>query len=87
MRKIGFTLERVIISRRYYAAYVVDDDDVAEELGDAVVQSISTDIEVQLGGVTIHLAAILDPEHWETDWQEKGVDDPRAFLAGLVEVA
>lgn len=55
-------------------------DDLAED----IVQAISTDVEVELGDVTVHLAMLLDPVHWESDWEERGVDDVDEFIAGLV---
>lgn len=87
MRQIEFKLDRAIITARYDSALLVhDDEDPAEALVEAVIRSISTDVEITAGGVTMHLAAYQDPEHWESDWAEKGIDDPRAFIARLVGV-
>lgn len=72
------------LTRAHDAAIVLRDEDPRQALVDSVTQTISTDVEVELGGVRIHLAALMDPEHWEDDWRERGIDDPDAFIAGLV---
>lgn len=65
------------------AAIVLADEDPREALVESVIQSIETDVQVTLGGVTIHLAALRDPAHWEEDWQELDIYDADAFIAGL----
>ncbi len=81
MTTIRFKLERTIISARVDASWL--DGDPIESLTHAVIQSISTDLDVTAGGVTLHLAAWMDPEHWDADWQAKGISDGREFIAGL----
>jgi hypothetical protein len=66
------------------SALLADDDDPIEALVRAVVSSVSTEIDVTAGGVTLHLAAWEDTDHWAGDWTAKGIDDPQAFIAGLV---
>jgi hypothetical protein len=50
------------------------------------VDTISLDVQVTAGGITIHLAAIQDPEHWSEDWTKALGEDPdvEGFIAGLV---
>jgi hypothetical protein len=84
MKKIRF-LRKGNLTRAVDAAYVDDLDNLCDSLAQGVVESISTEIEIILGGKTIFLAMLLNPEHWEEDWLEVGVEDPYEFLAGLVE--
>lgn len=86
MRSVSFYRE-ARGGKAHDAAYPGLDDDLAEAVAEAVVDSIATDVKVTLGGVTIFLAMLLDPAHWEEDWNERGVGDVDAFLAGLVEDA
>jgi hypothetical protein len=67
------------------AAVIMPGDDPADALADAVVQAISTEVEIVVGGKTVHLAMLLDPGHWDDDWRERDIEDPYEFLAGLVE--
>jgi hypothetical protein len=66
-------------------AIVLDGEDPREVLVDAAIQSVSTNVEITAGGVTLHLAAWMDPDHWSEDWQEAlGEDaDVGAFFDGL----
>ena len=52
-------------------AYVRDADDPAEALSESILQNLSTDVDVTIAGVTMFLAAWMDPGHWSTDWAEK----------------
>lgn len=72
--------------RCHDAAIILDGEDPLEELIAAVIQTISTDIEVTCGGVTMHLAAWQDPEHWSEDWEERGTkpDDVWQLVADQV---
>lgn len=83
MRKIVYLLRDGHVMGRHDAAYV--NSDLATELAESVVDSISTEIEVRLGETTVHLAMLLSPDHWSEDWMKAGVDDVDEFLAGLVE--
>lgn len=56
------------------AAIVVDGEDLQEALKEAVIHNIETDVEITIGDVTMFLAAWLDPEHWSSDWEEKGYE-------------
>lgn len=67
------------------SVYVDDLNDLCEALAEGVIESISTEVEIVVGGKTIFLAMLLNPEHWEDDWREVGIEDPHEFLAGLVE--
>lgn len=59
------------------AALVSGDEDPREALVEAAIQTISTEIEIEAGGVKMHLAAWIDPDHWSDDWREAlGLDDP-----------
>ncbi len=71
------------------AAVFGDDEELTTQaVADAVVQTISTDIKIDLGGVEVFLAMLQDPEHWEDDWRELGIelDDLDAFLGSLILV-
>lgn len=82
MNKIVYVREGHVM-RALDAAYV--NSDLATDLAESVVDSIKTEVEVKLGGVTVHLAMLIDPDHWAEDWEEAGVEDVDEFLAGLVE--
>ena len=69
MKQIHYRLTHSIIAASRGVAYA-NGDDVAEAVASAVVDEISTDVEITAGGVTMHLAAWLNPDHWESDWQE-----------------
>ena len=73
------------ISRVRDAAILRDGDDPRESLIEEVIQSISTTVEVTVGDVTMHLAAWMDPEHWEDDWLGVGIADVDALLSSSVE--
>lgn len=85
--KIEYTTRRTTILGCQDAAWVSADESLSQAVADSVVESLSTSVEVTLGGITIHLAALLDPDHWEEDWKQAGVDDPDEFLRGLVVAA
>lgn len=86
MRKIGYTVGGSIM-RAHDAAYVTDDESVVETLVESVIATISTGVEVKIGDVSIHLAALLDPDHWEEDWRARGVEDVDAWAAAHLEDA
>lgn len=75
------------IMRAHDAALLSPGEDPQEALLQSILDTISTDVEVTLGGVTVFLAMLLDPDHWSTDWEERGIEDVDAFLADLVEEA
>jgi hypothetical protein len=60
--------------RAHDAAVVMPGEDPADALRDAVLSHISTDTSITIAGVTNHLAAWLDPEHWADDWDAKEID-------------
>lgn len=82
MRMIDYTVKGRITPTAD-AAYLEDGDTPQEELVAAVVSTIAIHVEVTCAGVTLHLAAWMDPAHWQDDWEKAGVDDPEAFIAGL----
>jgi len=57
----------------------------SEAVYQAVIDTISTEVEIELGGQTIFLAMLQDPDHWSSDWEERGVEDVEEWLAGLVQ--
>lgn len=69
------------------AAYVSEDEDPRQRLIECVVETIETDVQVTAGGITLHLAAWRDPEHWSDEWTEALGEDPdvEGFIAGLVQ--
>lgn len=88
MRKIRFDIKRAEVGNTTDCAYVTDDESPFEALVAAVIEDIRTDLEITISGVTMHLAAWQDPEHWATDWaHELGVDlddAPEAVMALLI---
>jgi hypothetical protein len=80
---ITFKIERSIVMASQDEAIVYPAETASEALTNAVIQAISTDVEVTAGGITLHLAAWTDPDHWSTEWEEKGVADPAAFISSL----
>lgn len=83
--RIRYKIQPTRMMRQTGVALVDPADHPALALAEEVVQAISTDVEVVVGGVDVHLAMLLDPDHWEDDWRERGVEDAYDFLAGLVE--
>ena len=74
MKKIEFLVGGFNL-RSHDAAIVSSDEEPRDALVEAVIQNISTDVLITVGGVEMHLAAWLDPDHWGEDWAEKlGVD-------------
>lgn len=73
--------------RAHDAAIILDGEDLQEALQEAVVQHISTDTMITIGGVKMHLAAWLDPEHWSSDWEENDInpDEVYSMLSAAVE--
>lgn len=43
---------------------------IAAEVVAAVVRDIAVDVEITVAGVTLPLACWLNPEHWESDWNQ-----------------
>lgn len=70
--------------RFHDAAIILGDDDPVAEVANTAIGAISTDVMITAGGVTMHLAGWLDPGHWESDWQEAGVEDVAAYAAALI---
>lgn len=56
------------------SAIIIDGEEPLEQMIESAIQTISTDVEITCGGITMHLAAWRDPEHWSEDWAEKGID-------------
>lgn len=84
MKKLSFLIGEEHGRKHHDAAIVLDGEDPREALVDAAIQSIAIDVFLTLGDVTIHLAAIMDPDHWSEDWEAAGIEDADEFLAGLV---
>lgn len=84
MDKISYFL-RGSVNCHDAAIILASDEVLATAVAEAIVEAISIDIDVEIGGIRIHLAALLDPDHWEDDWREAGVEDVEEWLAGLVE--
>lgn len=62
------------IMQAHDAAIILNYEDPLTALVEAAIQTISTDVEITCGDVTMPLAAWLDPDHWSEDWQAKGID-------------
>lgn len=85
MSKIEYRIERSIVPAMHDAANLVyADEDPRTILVEAIMETISTSIEISCGGVRMHLAAWMDPEHWEEDWRQKGIEDVDALIAEQV---
>lgn len=61
---------RAVVGNISDAAYVGEGDDPRTEIVAAAFAAISTELQVTVGGVTMHVAAWEDPEHWASDWAE-----------------
>lgn len=88
MRRIRFSVPRAIVGNMTDVADIEADEDPVEGVVQTMMHDLSTEIELTIGGVTMHLAAWQDPDHWATDWREKcGDQDPGEFVAGLLAQA
>lgn len=70
MKKIEFHIQAGRIFGSRDIAYVDEEDDFCGQIVEQVVGDLSTEIEITVAGVTMHLAAWMDPDHWESDWSE-----------------
>lgn len=88
MNKIRFNIERSYVGGSTDAAYVREDENPLEVIVQEVINDISTDLDVTIGGVTMFLAAWQDPDHWSTNWAEKlgldSIDDVDDAVAQLL---
>lgn len=66
------------------AALVSETEDPTTALYEAVIDTLATEIKVKLGEHEIFLAMLQNPDHWSEDWEALGVEDPDAFVAGLM---
>lgn len=88
MAKVRFGLPRVTVGGSTDCAYLFEDEDPLASLVGSVVQDIATEVMVTVSGVTMHLAAWQDPDHWADDWREAaGDEDVAEFIAGLLAAA
>lgn len=96
MRKLRFLIESCVIGGMSDSAYLPtrgdldEDEDLTTELIEAAHQSIGTDLEVTVSGVTMFIAAWEDPDHWASDWAEKlgiSYDDVPDAVAALLTAA
>lgn len=84
MKKIPYSMSRSIVRGYVDTVYVNESDDLREEVVQSVVGNISLNIDVTVGGVTIHLAAWMDPDDWQEDWAKAlGEQTFEEYLAGL----
>jgi hypothetical protein len=82
---IRFTVEQSIVGRLTDVAIVAEEESPFDALVEAVVADISIDVEVEVSGVRMHLAAWQDPDHWAEDWREVAGDaDVAEFIGGLL---
>lgn len=84
MSQIEFSVKGRV-TPQHDAAIILPGDDPMETLVEAIVGAISTDIEIQIGEQTIFLAMLQNPEHWESDWKNLGIEDPYSFVDSLIE--
>lgn len=85
MTELPFSIERSIVGNVKTFIYAPDVcADLGEQLAAQVIQDIGIDLEVTVAGVTMFLAAWIDPEHWVGDWASKlGVERDEASAAVL----
>lgn len=85
-QKISFNIGGHLMGA-HDSALILDDEDPRKALVEAAIQTVSTDIEITAGGVTLHLAAWDDPDHWSEEWEEALGEgcDPEEFIKGLLE--
>lgn len=86
MSKLKYKIERSTVMAALSSAIVLADEDPRAALVQDALTAISTDVNITAGGVTLHLAAWQDPDHWSQEWAEAlGEDaDVESFIAGLV---
>lgn len=85
--KFRFTVPRAHLSGFVSTAYVEGDEDPLGALREAVLSDLETEIDVEVGGVTMRLSHWTNPDHWEDDWAAKlGVpaDDVYEAIADLL---
>ncbi len=83
--KVRFVVERSTVGGITDLARVVDGEDPVEAIVAAAMDSLGVDVRLTVSGVTMHLAAWRDPEHWADDWREKcGDEDPVEFVERLL---
>lgn len=73
MNKVDFYISGSI-TRAHDAAVVLVGEEPIEAMIEAAIQTVSTDIIIDCGGVEMHLAGWQDPDHWSDDWQGLGID-------------
>lgn len=69
MNKLGYNVTGSV--RCHDALVVLPGEDLQEAFLESVVQTMSVDIQVTVGDVTMHLAAWQDPAHWGEDWRDR----------------
>jgi len=88
MNKIRFSIERSVIGNLTDVAYVDDLFDPIEAVIEQVIDDLDTEIMVTISGVTMHLAAWKDIDHWSDDWKKlAGDQDVNEFVAELLAAA
>lgn len=87
MRRLRFEVERSVITARHESTIILRPVTlVGEELRDAVWESVSLDIGVTIGGVTVPAAMWEDPEHWAENWAEELSLPPDEALSRVTEI-
>lgn len=79
MRRIRYRVAAVRTTPWTDVAYVSDGEDPAAQVAESIMQELSTNLMVTIGGETRHLAAWLSPDHWADDFDEDAV--PALLLA------
>jgi hypothetical protein len=67
MKRLRYTVEGRVTPAAD-AALIIGDDDYVTEFLRSVIDTISIDLNVTVGGVTMFYAAWQDPAHWAEDW-------------------
>ena len=87
MRKIRFTVRGHPIS---FTDVAHDEGDFGTALTETIIMDIRTELQVEIGGVMMHLSAWEDPEHWADEWaHELGVpsDDVSEAVEAIIDGA
>jgi hypothetical protein len=70
MKETKFKVEAGTHGNLTSSAWTENTEDLPAAVVRSVIQDIALDIQVTVNGVTAPLAYWMDPDHWETDWEQ-----------------
>jgi hypothetical protein len=84
--QLDFSVKNPSHNASHDAVILFPGEDLRTELVRQVVDNIATSLQVTLGGVTVFLAMLQDPDHWSEDWTAAGIaaEDVDDWLASLL---